>query len=559
MSVEASPDNPSAPPTGAAHRGSPDLPELRERHVALLTAWDGSVPRRDVADADALRAEVQAAGAWIEAPADRDAAQGIIDYWASAISAMPGQEFPSLLQLNPFDPENREAFVAHADDVLEALRQTDQEDIVRLVMLSMLPEIARLGGSAFSGAERDTLASPASDAVRDTLIVQGMARRLPHGEGAAAYALIHEGLLRKWPQLSVWLTGTVSETAKFDKAVAEAENWKYRDEAAAYLLRGRALTDAQPFVGRNARLTKLIDASLRARLRERLVTGGVAIGTLLAGYGLFSLGDSAGNATGYNDGFQIGRDAGEQIGSETLGDDKPRPPTQGAPTNGGSQAEKQFIWVGNARTPLLLDSQNHPVDPKNLQAGQTYRASTDIWLRADLPDKKEYRSSERVGVLPEGALVKALSGPNGFDRPSGEQYWLKVRRVTTVFIQYDDDTAAKANALRTALNAQGFDAKAVERQSGTRGRYQILYFYEADIALAQRLSDVMARLAPSHRGTRQSCDSRSHLPKRNPPGVIVIWVDLRSVEVAGAPAAKPEQRVSCVPGLPESGLRDAAL
>src|SRR5687767_11091149 len=114
----------------------PDLPQLRELHVALLKRWDGHDAGGLVKEALELRETVKAAGVWIDAASERDNAQGIIDYWTSAVSSVPGQGFPALLQLDAFDRANRDRLMSHADATLDDLRATGLGNAARLVVLS---------------------------------------------------------------------------------------------------------------------------------------------------------------------------------------------------------------------------------------------------------------------------------------------------------------------------------------------------------------------------------------------------------------------------------------
>ena len=87
---------------------------LRRQHVELLKAWPSLEDAAREPSAEAFRQKAAAMGTDMEDVTDRDAAQGMIDYWTATIAALPGhQGFPKLVMLAPFDEANRKKLKEH--------------------------------------------------------------------------------------------------------------------------------------------------------------------------------------------------------------------------------------------------------------------------------------------------------------------------------------------------------------------------------------------------------------------------------------------------------------
>lgn len=564
MQAEGSPEGAgeraplNAPPPGVPGRStaaSPDLPELQELHLGLLKRFDALDPGSKRSEAQVMRETVKAAGEWIELPVDRDTAQGIIDYWTSAIAAMPDEVFPELLQLAPFASANLTRLLQLADAVLADLREAGAEDAARLVMLSLTPEIARTGGLVFSEEERTALGSQAATEVRERLAAEGLIRRIAGGEGNPDHVLRHEALLRHWPQFNVWLTGTLSEGAKLKAAVAQAENWEYFKRARAYLLRGRALRDALPYRSRNESVAALIDASLRARWQKRTSAAVGVLSVIAAIGGMYA----AGKYISKGD-LDAARQQGEDFGREVLSAqsagevrDEPAPKA----TEGSSEAQGElFMWIGNAGMPLLLDLKGQPVDPKLVRPHSRYRAWTDIWLRSGLPSTPDYVSAPEVDVLPDGALMETTSAVQSYERPSGTQYWVGARRIATVYIHYSGAERARARRLGAGMKSDTFDVPEVQAKRTGAGQYEIRYAVPEDAVLAQQVADRLLTIAPPGRSARPRCLQIESKGAR--PGNFEIWIDLGAVRTGEAPAPVGKRQVVCGSDAPTRGLRAAA-
>ncbi|HEV7660687.1 MAG TPA: DNA/RNA non-specific endonuclease [Allosphingosinicella sp.] len=80
------------------------LLQLRPLHVALLQEWSKLDDAQKRERGEAFRATATSAGRWIKNLEERDGAQALLDYWTATIGSIPGQAYPELVALAPFDP-----------------------------------------------------------------------------------------------------------------------------------------------------------------------------------------------------------------------------------------------------------------------------------------------------------------------------------------------------------------------------------------------------------------------------------------------------------------------
>jgi hypothetical protein len=88
-------------------KGAPEvtsLLQLRPLHVALLQEWSKLDDAQKSERGEAFRATATNAGRWIKNLEERDGAQALLDYWTATIGSIPGQAYPELVALAPFDP-----------------------------------------------------------------------------------------------------------------------------------------------------------------------------------------------------------------------------------------------------------------------------------------------------------------------------------------------------------------------------------------------------------------------------------------------------------------------
>lgn len=80
------------------------LLQLRPLHVALLQEWSKLDDAQKRERGEAFRATATSAGRWIKNLEERDGAQALLDYWTATIGGIPGEAYPELVALAPFDP-----------------------------------------------------------------------------------------------------------------------------------------------------------------------------------------------------------------------------------------------------------------------------------------------------------------------------------------------------------------------------------------------------------------------------------------------------------------------
>jgi hypothetical protein len=195
-----------------------------------------------------------------------------------------------------------------------------------------------------------------------------------------------------------------------------------------------------------------------------------------------------------------------------------------------------YMWVGSVqKSNLTQDGQ--PVPPPQVRKNEQYTTvPLNIFLRSGLPDES-YVQQPSVGVVAPNSRVQALDVPVSFERPTGQQYWLKVRVLTsvslpTVYFQYTaaPQVSAPARALSQKLKTIGYKLPGEERVEAAQGRREVRYFYAPDRDDAEKLAqDTMKALADLGFPDKPPVTARSMLDfsgKKNAPGVLELWLDL---------------------------------
>ncbi|WP_163233925.1 hypothetical protein [Caulobacter rhizosphaerae] len=478
------------------------LPAVRRRHLDLMTACPKLKPATVLRRATAIRHQAAELGRWLEGPADRDVAQGIIDYWAGAIASLPDQPFPELKRLADFDPATGPAVEARARKVFEAL--SDAEVVAAQHLFLDL-----LNAPAPFGPKVDV---PLLEAVRDRFAKAGVITAALGGQG---FVIAHEGLLTEhWPQLGAWIADARFEEALVVKLSKSAILWgKYKRKTD--LLLGDSLKRALPYRDRGPAITAYIDASSR-RQRVRWAT--------MALIAIMGVGAAA---------LVFNRQESDEARIKTLEDNLDQviaPSSTVAPDTApvvdlGAAGPEGYIWIGGSGRALLRQYPSaKPALPDAIVKGGRYRSNGNIVLRTGYPDG-DYQSAPRSGVIEPDAMVIALDKPRAMQRPSGPQYWLRVRKLVAVYIQYKGDRA-QAEALRQRLLAQGYDVPGVEDMKDKAIPDAEVRFYRAsEAALAQRLGMALnATLSGEDSGPGPSCKlaTAARLPR---PAVLEVWID----------------------------------
>lgn len=505
--------------SGLAYSSKTSLPAIRGEHLALQKAW-AELDRNAILDrATDIRLRAAEVGHWIEDPAERDVAQGIVDYWSGMLANLPGQSFPELIRLADFDPLTARAAEARAREVYEDLSADEQGEARRLFLSLVAPPV----GARLSDARR---LPSGSAAVRDKFVQAGVITTTPGGDD---YVIAHERLLRgHWPQLEAWMADQQLDEAMFVKLSKSATLWAaYRQNDD--LLRGAPLQQAMGHRDRSPEIMAYLDASSRRQLARRGAVTVASAASIAIASALFTWG------WGLKDDTVILRDevktTNANLAEVTAASQAPATRLEqqellGAPGREG------YLWIGNQSRPLLREwPSGRLAPPSTVAKNQSYRAITDIALRAGYPDAN-YKSADRTGVVEAGAMVVALEAPRIIERPSGNQFWLRVRKPVTVYIQFKGDPA-QAEALRKKLLDQGYDAPLAENMGdGSVPPAEVRFFRPEEQPFAERLStDLNAVLEPEGEGPRRTCElvSPRRLPRRDQ---LEVWIDFTRSAVA---------------------------
>src|SRR5262245_8660342 len=191
------------------------LAALRGRHAELLRAVPSDGPAEgQVGEVTDFLRRAAAPGAILAQPADREAAQGLLDYWKASLytrerSARPPDGSGAPVRLPPavladYDAAAVRSVAAAADRALEPLSAEDR-DVARRVLLALVPMGPEGPGFAPAAAPRaklEALAPPEQVArVVDRLAAAGALRLTPEGQVELAY----EALARECRGLKDWL------------------------------------------------------------------------------------------------------------------------------------------------------------------------------------------------------------------------------------------------------------------------------------------------------------------------------------------------------------------
>jgi len=234
-------------------------------------------------------------------------------------------------------------------------------------------------------------------------------------------------------------------------------------------------------------------------------------------------------------------------GAQTRGDETAQQVAvvAGAPQASATSAvtnQDGYMWVGSVqKSNLTQDGQ--PVPPPQVRKNEQYTTvPLNIFLRSGLPDES-YVQQPSVGVVAPNSRVQALDVPVSFERPTGQQYWLKVRVLTsvslpTVYFQYTaaPKVTAPAQALSQKLKAVGYKLPGEERVDTAQGKREVRYFYAPDKDDAEKLAqDTTKALADLGIPDKPPVTARSMLDfsgKKNAPGVLELWLDLTAKTAA---------------------------
>ena len=503
--------------------------DLRRQHVALLGEWRANKACDDRArSATRLREGAKALGKLLEDTSERDTAQSIIDYWSSAIGSLPGHSL-DLTSLDGFDEDlvgqrataldetlKREGpEAAIAEKILLRLLRVGQDDRIEEGPPVLLGEI--LGPAAGAAEARDALRQLTDAGI---LFVRSGATA---EEGTVE--VTSRAVARRSERVASLLT-TRRELISVERLRATAQLWQQNDRASGYLLSGSSLDTASLFLtdhrdAENRTLNEFILASKakaerdRSRLRRAIVFGPLLLAALVGAIGVL----------GYDFGDRIGFDKGLLEARETSSTPAPpRPVTtdQQLPASAEAIGPVGFVWIGSENTPQLRDvATGDGVAPDSIKPNQQLRVNgrANMNLREALPDDQNY-SAKDIGIAPSKSLVIALDKPVARERPSGTQYWARVRVVPRVYIQY---AHRESGALAESFRLNGFDVQPSERRDDFTSRPQVRFYHPDDAPLARALARAASdALRAQGRPAVISCRlfGGAKLP---PPTVLEFW------------------------------------
>ena len=548
-------DNPTAPDGDTPQIGPLTIGTVRDQHLALMREWrelPGDAER--AALATALREAVAQSGSDIESAAERDEAQGIIDYWASAIAALPGQSYPPLLTVAPYRGESAKVAARSVREVYDGLSPPATKLLARKVLESLLTVRS---GTVERGRPRDreTLRTSAGandpavfDAVLEQLVETGAIVLRP-GENRdddcfeAADARIAEA----WPDLAEWLRESATYTAERNRLMELAQKWEAANrDPTLLLLTSQAAVDALSFRGEDDLLDDFINASNRVRTSaRRLMTLAAVLAILVLGaasaYLWWQLGLVSADKTNSEQNLakanqQLAMANAERVtATQVLTSAKEDATfvsdnnnteyatqvaqaavvepayaqTDGADPVSALPGVSGAMWLGSDDAPQVttLDSLGQVGKFRGASPGTRYRARAPIYMRQFMPSLVgEYLSPPKKAIIPAGGQIVLLGAPRAYDRPSGVQYWAQVRVVPQVYVQYNANmTKGEVDRIRRELAAIGFEVPPAQLIRGFAGLSEVRFQRPEDNPIATLLQERLETLPQVRERGRVGC------------------------------------------------------
>ena len=530
------------------------LAELQAVSLETLRGYDALKPDERFGVAENVRQAAITAGGWIEDPADRDAAQSVLDYWTARIGSLPGHKLPELVRIAPFEEANGLRVCEQATRAYDSL-EGGPKAAARTLFLRLLdlhsPSIDEAAGDADLAAAGRVFEQA------------GVLRNGSDGKPAIA----HPALLKaRWKILDQWLAEHNLEMATMAAIAAGANAWDQAKRQDSYLPTGAKLIANARYRSSSVLVEAYVAAAERARFRRWVSLAGtlVFIGVVVVGVGALSYRlapdplskeqiDIAANKQASATVSKIQSDVikaiTDQIGIKDITD---QIGTVGISTDTGA---KGYIWLGNSDLPMLLatdgrkgaDGAPLPVDPASMKNDATvYAIRTDVYLRDGGPNAN-YQSAKVKGVLDEGAQVQ-LAGPiESFNRPSGTQYWAPVRQVVKAFIQYAGPKDRVA-PLTKYLADGAFVVPAPENTPTAQRMFTVIYYRESDRQPAEELISRLVAIYGENGALRPTCQFRGNAPVKASVGVVEAWIDLDLLTARRTPLlAAAGSRQYCLP------------
>lgn len=519
---------------------------VRDQHLALMREW------RELPDdaeraalATALRKAVEHAGADIEIAVERDEAQGIIDYWASAIASLPGQTYPELLTVAEYQGARAQVAAKSVREVYDGLTPPSTKLLARKVLESLL--VAR-SGTIERGRPRDretlrTNAGAPDPAVFDEVLKQlvetgAIVHRPGENRDDDRFEAADARIADAWPDLAEWLEESAVWTGERNRLMELAQKWDAAKRVPArLLLTTQAVRAALTFRGEDDLLDDYIRASERARTSARRImslVGAVAIVLLSAACLLLvwqyrvlkgdkidvdlklaaatkrlesaERKDSEATqilATANEDAMVVSSNTefAAQVAQASNVEAAYAQTDSGDPVSALPEVVGA-MWLGSDEAPQVSTLGGQRIDSfKAAEAGTRFRARAPIYLRQDMPDPAgEYVSPPKKAIIPAGGQIVLLGAPRAYARKAGVQYWAQVRIVPQVYVQFNANTSKReVDRLRQELVKIGFEAPPAQFIRGFSGLSEVRFQKPEDNAIATLLQDRL-EILPQVRG-----------------------------------------------------------
>ncbi|WP_072380426.1 hypothetical protein [Novosphingobium sp. NDB2Meth1] len=527
---------------------------IRDEHLALMQQWR-SLPDDAVreARAGAFREAVAACGTDLESPGERDEAQGIIDYWASAISGLKGAVYPKLLVVADYSGLRAAAAAQSIRQVYEALDPPEMKPIARKVMENLLvlkdstverrraQDREALRRSAGVGEQAEDKA--AFDALLAKLVATGsIVRRAGEtpDDDRFEVADVHVADQKNWPDLARWLKDAAAYNTERDRLVQFAIGWWQSGREPALLLSTpQAAHDALRFMGEDETLDAYIKESERTfwQKRRNILTIALAVVVVQAAalVGLWFMYDKA------NDRLEVAKTeiarAARQSAKAAIDEHRAAETTQTAEylntvLLGNSEAELKQIATATADAPkpeddllgklaivngavllgtdkgmLVSDLKGSPIPGLGgLAEGSRLRMRGASALFTEMPaGKNKYNPPDAKATIPTGGQIVLQAVPRIVTLAGSRFFWAPVRVIPQVYVQYHSLPKAQVDAIRRSLAEAGFETPAAQLITGFSGLSEVRYQRPEDREVAVMLQDKLGQLADIHAAGAITC------------------------------------------------------
>jgi len=540
------------------------IASLREDHLSLMEAWYDE-KRLSVEEkaqrAEATRKNIQKAGKDIQPAKERNEAQGIIDYWASSIAALPEQTYPEILTLHAYSGEAAKDAGEAAAQTFSALPSEEERYVARQLFEKLLVvENGKLkrGPPMLRAVLKQQIGSDLFEDVvakfEETGALSGLSSDDPESD---RLEVSDAGIAENWPELETWLDKISTDNEGFRSILWEAEYWKACNENPQNLADSSRSFQLDKFKGKSDLVDDFIRASqthqkTRQRKRYAVMTLSIvflSVAVAALGYGFFVVYDRLEDArvklaTAERKLAEADRVLADvkvdQAVAEAVTDKQDTrnevPILTDAlntinPALQNIRALTGAMWLGSKEYPQVksANSQSKFVPIESSKNGTIYRVRGNIYLRTELPATEGvYKSPPSQAIIPAGSLIIVQQKPTGYDRPSGEQYWTKVRVVPKVDIQYTNASKRQIGQLRKTLVDAGFDVPKAVQSEGVRGTKDLVYSnHRSDRRIAAYLAGSLAETNVSaFRNLR--CRYLGQDSTDNGRFVLQLWIDFKA-------------------------------